>query len=83
MECPHNHGSMALQKRLKTVTLGCNIWRFDADFYVCPVCGLEIEPDGVKKSGNKPVTAPSDPAKTDSRIILFMRKLRNRSFHSS
>ena len=21
-----------------------NIWDYDADFYVCPVCGIEIEP---------------------------------------
>ena len=36
---------MTLQKKPKTITLDCNIWHFDADFYVCPVCDLEIEPD--------------------------------------
>jgi hypothetical protein len=44
MNCPNNHGRMMLLRKIKTVTLGCNIWDYDADFYVCPVCGIEIEP---------------------------------------
>jgi hypothetical protein len=44
MDCPNRHGRMNLRGRKKTVTLGCNIWDYDVDIYVCPVCGLEIEP---------------------------------------
>ena len=35
---------MNLLRRTRTVTLGCNVWDYDSDVYVCPVCGIEIEP---------------------------------------
>lgn len=78
MECPHNHGSMTLQQRLKTVTLGCNIWHFDVDVYVCPVCGREIEPAVLEnKSGAvAPAAVPSGKRWTDRVINRFLRKLR-------
>jgi hypothetical protein len=65
MECPHNHGSMTLQKRPKTITLGCNIWHFDADFYVCPVCDLEIEPDKEVKKKLPTLSSASRKAVSD------------------
>ena len=44
MDCPNRHGRMNRIRGTKTVTLGCNVWDFDADVYVCPVCGLEADP---------------------------------------
>ncbi len=44
MDCPNRHGRMKLLRRTKTVTLGCSVWDFDADLYVCPVCGQEVDP---------------------------------------
>jgi hypothetical protein len=83
MECPNDRGSMTLQRRLKTVTLGCNIWRFFADYYVCPVCGLEIEPDALKKvSGITHAAESSGNCKTHSRMTRFIRKLRTGSTRS-
>jgi len=56
MNCPNEHGRMKLIRKTKTVTLACNIWDYAIEVYVCPVCGIRIEPadKGVTDDGSEP-----------------------------
>ena len=38
-------------RKMKTVTLACNVWDYAADVHVCPVCGLEAETDNKAADG--------------------------------
>ncbi len=50
-DCPNGHGRMNRLRKMKTVTLACNVWDYAADVHVCPVCGLEAETDNKAADG--------------------------------
>ena len=41
MECPNGHGPMELRKQTRTTTFRGVELHYEAESYVCPVCGLE------------------------------------------
>jgi len=42
MKCPCGHGPMELRKQIKTTTFRGVELHYEAESYVCPVCGLEV-----------------------------------------
>lgn len=41
MNCPRNHGKMYLRESEKTVVFRGKTIRYLAEYWVCPVCGIE------------------------------------------
>lgn len=41
MECPLGHGPMELKRQTRTTTFRGAEISYEAESYVCPVCGLE------------------------------------------
>jgi len=41
---------MSIGKQTKTVTLGCNVWIYDADCHYCPICDFVNEVTDQKPS---------------------------------
>jgi len=41
MKCPCGHGPMELKRQTRTTTFRGVELRYEAESYVCPVCGLE------------------------------------------
>ena len=42
MKCPCGHGPMELKRQTRTTTFRGVELHYEAESYVCPVCGLEV-----------------------------------------
>lgn len=43
MDCPNEHGKMVIKAMKKEVTFRDKRIEFDAEHYICPICGLEVD----------------------------------------